>query len=103
MSALYPEERKSPRREVLAHACVVAGDEKVYCVVRDLSATGARLGIPRQAKLPQSFDMVVRRKLKLRVVLKWRNGDFAGVAFLEPLSLATRMELAEDKKFALDC
>jgi hypothetical protein len=39
-------------------------------------------------RLPPEFDLwFVQRKLKLRVRVKWRNGDYVGVAFTNPQQL----------------
>ena len=103
MSAEQREGRKSPRREALAHALVIAPNVRVYCVIRDVSETGAKLGIPHRAKLPPIFDVVlVQQKLKRRVALRWRNGDYAGVAFCDPIAEATRVRESGGETFEID-
>ena len=66
----------------MGHAQIYVEGKGINCVVRDLSNTGAKLGVSRRAHLPSSFILCfVQRKLKFRVRLRWREGDFAGVSF----------------------
>jgi hypothetical protein len=54
-------------------------------VVRDLSDTGARIGVCRKVRLPESFFLwFVKRNMRLHVRLRWREGDYAGVSFEMP-------------------
>ena len=69
----------------MGHAQIIGRTGATNCVVRDLSESGARLGVSGRVKLPAEFDLwFVQRKLKLRVRIKWRNGDYVGVAFCDP-------------------
>lgn len=55
----------------------------VTCKIKDLSASGARLEIPENAKLPDTFDLVIF-EINFRVCpsrLQWRKGKLAGVSF----------------------
>jgi hypothetical protein len=77
------EKRNAPRADVLGHALIVSPRGKAHCVIRDLSATGAKLAVSRRLKLPQEFDLyLVQAKSTRRVIVRWREGDFAGVEFL---------------------
>jgi len=76
------ENRKTPRRSVLGHAVIYTPSTRANCVVRDISQTGAKLGVSRNVKLPPVFDLfLVKTNSKRRVLLKWRAGDFAGIEF----------------------
>jgi uncharacterized protein YfaT (DUF1175 family) len=67
---------------VLGHAQILGRGVTANCIVRDLSETGAKLGVSSRTKLPAEFYLhVVQKNLKVRVRLIWREGDFAGVAF----------------------
>lgn len=76
------EKRVAQRLQVLAHAKLRAGEVLVNCVIRDLSQTGAKLGVPSSARLPANSDLwLIQGEARMRVVVKWRDGDFVGVAF----------------------
>ena len=82
---------------------VIAPNVRVYCVIRDVSDTGAKLGVPQRAKLPPIFDIVlVQQKLKRRVELKWRRGDFAGVAFCDPVAEAQHVNEGRANAFIIE-
>jgi hypothetical protein len=85
MAESTSEARRAARRDVFGLGVVLAPDLRVNCVIRDLSATGAKLGISRRAKLPAKFRVALLKTKTVRhVVLKWRRGDFAGVEFHPP-------------------
>jgi hypothetical protein len=76
------EHRKAPRQPVFGHAIVRGPDFEADCIIRDLSATGARLQVSSSIQLPEEFNLLLlEAKTSRHVVLKWRTGDFAGVAF----------------------
>jgi hypothetical protein len=78
------DNRKAPRLSVLGHAVIIAPAGRANCIVRDISKTGARLGLSRDVKLPAAFDLfLVKTNSKRHVLLRWRAGDFAGVEFCE--------------------
>jgi hypothetical protein len=98
------EKRRTPRTAVLGHVQIVTRGGGINCVVRDLSDTGAKLGISRRAKLPDEFILwFVRRNIKLKARLRWREGDYAGVSFAgtEGLHLS-RPKRATSQKHILD-
>jgi hypothetical protein len=79
------DKRTAPRHRVLGHAQIIGRTGATNCVVRDLSESGAKLGVSGKVKVPPEFDLwFVQRKLKLRVRVKWRNGEHLGVAFINP-------------------
>jgi hypothetical protein len=56
----------------------------VDCVVRDISASGAKLLVTGANMLPEEFELEIPQKgRKHRVRLVWRRGDVCGVQFLE--------------------
>jgi hypothetical protein len=74
--------RNAKRQSVFGLGVVMAPDTQANCVIRDLSSTGAKLGISRRVKLPAQFKVALLSTKTVRsVVLKWRRGDFAGVEF----------------------
>jgi hypothetical protein len=76
------DKRIAPRKDVFGEALVIAPGIKARCIVRDLSATGAKLGVSRKVILPQQFEvLLLKTKSIRRVMLRWRDGDFAGVQF----------------------
>jgi hypothetical protein len=76
------DKRIAPRTEVFGEALVMAPGLKVRCIIRDLSATGAKLGVSRKVILPEQFELLLLKAKSIRrVSLRWRNGDFAGVQF----------------------
>jgi hypothetical protein len=96
------DKRIAPRYRVLGHAQIIGRTGATNCVIRDLSESGAKLGVSGRAKLPPEFDLwFVQRKLKLRVRIKWRNGDYVGVAFCDPHK-APKPPKARDEQVLLD-
>jgi hypothetical protein len=76
------EKRIAPRTEVFGEALVIAPGIKARCIIRDLSATGAKLGLSRKVILPEQFELLLLKTKSIRrVSLRWRSGDFAGVQF----------------------
>jgi hypothetical protein len=74
--------RAAPRKVVLGHGLIIGPDVQANCIIRDLSSTGARLGVSGKINLPAAFDLVlVKTRSRRRALLRWRRGDFAGVEF----------------------
>jgi hypothetical protein len=97
------DKRNAPRHRVLGHAQILAPGGIVNCVVRDLSETGARLGLSGKAKVPTEFHLwLVRRKLKLRARLRWRRGDYAGVSFVGAEPSLKALKTKPNNKVVLD-
>ena len=54
--------------------------EQIPCVIRDLSVTGAKLGVARRYRLPESFLLLVQgHEPAFPVRRAWQRGDQAGV------------------------
>jgi hypothetical protein len=97
------DKRVAPRTRVLGHAKIVSPKGHVYCVVRDLSDTGARLGVCRKVRLPPTFVLwFVKRNLRLHVRLRWREGDYAGVSFAMLQQAPKSARASRDTAYILD-
>jgi hypothetical protein len=74
--------RVAPRVRVNKPAKIDHGGDKINCIIRDLSATGAALEITDIVRLPDNFVLLIpedRLKLPCRVV--WRSEYRLGVTF----------------------
>ena len=78
------ENRKNTRsRSLLAGRIVVGGSSVFYCIVRNYSATGAKLVLDTITGTPDEFTVQIPQQglsVKARVV--WRKGPAIGVRFL---------------------
>lgn len=87
-----PAERRPKRRKSVLTAGIVASADGTFnlnCTIRDLSESGARLAMPRNAKLPASFYLIdVRERLAYEAATIWNNGTEAGVKFGKTQRLA---------------
>lgn len=53
---------------------------EIPCTVKDVSKSGAKLGIPSYHALPPSFLLrIIGRDFVCMVKLAWRRGDYVGV------------------------
>lgn len=60
------------------------GASSMDCLVRDMSASGARLALSQSAILPESFDLLIPAKERTyRSSLCWRRSDGVGIVFAE--------------------
>ena len=60
------------------------GASTMDCLVRDLSASGARLALTETTTLPESFDLYIPQKDRTyRSTLCWRREDGIGVTFTD--------------------
>lgn len=63
------------------------------CELRDLSAGGAKIHVSSLYKLPPRFILLQHQAgIAHEVLLKWRRGDLAGLAFEARHDLATSEE-----------
>ncbi len=78
------EARKSARAPSSLEGKIFLSDgTAVACKIKDLSATGARIQVQDNAKLPETFHLVIF-EVKFRVSvarLQWRKGNLVGVSF----------------------
>jgi len=87
------EHRRAPRRPVFGNAVIRGPNLHADCVIRDLSASGARIQVDASVPLPEEFNLLlVEANSSRHVLLKWRAGDFAGVAFSQIEAAASAPE-----------
>lgn len=80
------EHRAAPRLRSLLKGQVIFNNKQssVDCVVRDISATGARLAISHHHVLPDRFELYVPLKEKIfPVQVRWRADEDLGVMFVD--------------------
>jgi hypothetical protein len=81
----YAERRSEPREAANIRARVMTGKDLAMwadCVIRDLSASGAKIELSHVYKLPPRFVLLrFDVGVAFEVVLKWRRADLAGMAF----------------------
>ncbi|MET4384366.1 hypothetical protein ABIB73_000101 [Bradyrhizobium sp. F1.4.3] len=77
------ETRIAPRYRVSKPAQIEYGGDKIACVIRDLSITGAALQLSdRSAIIPTAFTLIMLEdNLKLTCRVVWRAAFKIGVAF----------------------
>lgn len=79
------ERRAEPRESVNIRARVLHGQGLAMwadCVIKDLSASGAKIELSHFHKLPPRFVLLhFEAGMAFEVVLKWRRADLAGMAF----------------------
>lgn len=52
------------------------------CIIKDLSESGAKIELSHLHKIPPRFALIhFQAGMAYEVVLKWRRGDLAGMAF----------------------
>jgi hypothetical protein len=80
------------------------------CLVRDLSAGGARLALPATVAVPDEFEITIaQRSLSCRAKTVWSRPHEVGIAFLEsnvsvtqePSNAAERIRTLERERSAL--
>lgn len=53
---------------------------EIPCTVKDVSKTGARIGVPASYHLPENFMLrVLGKDFVCKVAMAWRKGNFVGV------------------------
>ena len=79
-SARLPERRAVPRHNVIISGTVKFGADTFSCLVRDVSAAGARVDLIDRAKIPAHF-MLIAEGSHLPCHLIWRKERRIGIAF----------------------
>ncbi|GEP09300.1 PilZ domain-containing protein [Methylobacterium gnaphalii] len=76
--------RNEERRETNWIAMIrLADGTEIPCTVKDVSKSGARLGVPSKIALPDHFKFkVLGRDFVCSVKVAWRRGEYVGV-FIE--------------------
>ena len=85
MRVIMFEKRKFRRRRVLREGRLILapGSTPIKCIIRDESEGGAKLRVPAQVTLPQSFSLVFVTEGKMYLAqLVWRRDDDAGIQFV---------------------
>jgi hypothetical protein len=80
------DRRKLPRRRTYLGGCVTFNQRHstLDCLVRNLSAAGAKIAFPDTATAPDHFDLNIRQQQRtVRARIAWRRGYEAGVVFYE--------------------
>lgn len=53
---------------------------EIPCTIKDVSKTGARIGVPASYHLPETFMLrVLGKDFVCKVAMAWRKGNFVGV------------------------
>jgi len=70
---------------------------EIPCIVKDVSKTGAKIGVPASYTLPDSFMLkVVGKDFICRVKLAWRRGHFAGLLIEQVGKIAPKPALTSE-------
>jgi hypothetical protein len=76
------ETRRARRYRVTKPAQIEYGSDKLTCMLRDISTTGAGLEVPDPVIIPEKFTLVLAEDgLKLPCTVVRRAGFRIGVAF----------------------
>ena len=79
------ERRRSSRQKSFLRGCIYFNGRRsaVDCLIRDLSAAGARAIFSAAVNVPEKIDLYIPQKEEmLRAHVQWRYGDEAGIAFV---------------------
>lgn len=84
---------RAPRAETNWIAIIRTLDGiEIPCNVKDVSKTGARIGIPASCPLPDVFLLkIVGKDIVCRVSLAWRKGNFVGVHIKQFAKIAPKI------------
>jgi hypothetical protein len=75
--------RAEERTPTLAPAQITRGGRDIDCVVRDISAKGARLRVPDAGAVPEKFELLLKQTGEYRPAhVRWRRKTEVGVLFL---------------------
>jgi hypothetical protein len=80
------EHRREIRQRTFLKGRIVfnKGASSMDCLVRDMSASGARLSLSETTTLPDAFELYIPQKDKTyRSTLAWRRQDSVGITFLD--------------------
>jgi PilZ domain-containing protein len=84
MSEREPERRTSTRKKSFLQGRIFFNNRRsaIDCLVRDISAGGAKLIFSQTASIPDVVELFIPQKDQtLRAHVIWRSGEEAGVAF----------------------
>ena len=80
------ENRKEIRQRTFLKGRILfnKGASSMDCLVRDMSASGARLALTETSTLPESFELFIPQKERTyRAQLCWRRADGIGITFVD--------------------
>ncbi|WP_296596762.1 PilZ domain-containing protein [Phenylobacterium sp.] len=81
----FLDRRAEPRVSVNARGRIMHGEKLgiwADCLIKDLSDSGAKIELSHLHKVPPRFILIhFQAGMAFEVVLKWRRGDLAGMAF----------------------
>ena len=70
---------------------------EIPCTIKDISKTGAKIGLPSSCQLPNSFMLkVIGKSFVCRVSVAWRKDNFVGVHIEQFGKIAPKVERVED-------
>ncbi|KQO56992.1 MULTISPECIES: PilZ domain-containing protein [unclassified Methylobacterium] len=98
------DNRKEARQRTFLKGRIIFnnGASSMDCLVRDMSATGARLALTETATLPEMFDLFIPQKERTyKANLRWRRADGIGVAFADETTAATPVPPPQDDPAAM--
>jgi PilZ domain len=79
------ETRRARRFRVAKAAVIEQRGDKLQCIIRDISLSGASLEVSQASGVPETFNLVLPEDgLDLRCHVVWRRGFRLGVIFEEP-------------------
>ena len=74
--------QRAERIPTLAPAQITRAGRTMDCVVRDISATGARLRVPDAGAFPEQFELLLKQTGEYRpAFVRWRRKGEVGVSF----------------------
>ena len=85
------ERRPNRRKKVLLTGIITYADGAhcFDCTIRDLSETGARLAVGKNAQFPSNFYLInIRDRVAYDAQLIWNDGAQIGISFKKPISLS---------------
>jgi hypothetical protein len=86
------EARVAPRRRMLKSGTIAYNDRHVTiaCILRDMSATGARLRVEGSITAPDTFELLIPLDgLEANCQVVWRSGHELGIQFLSAPRMVT--------------
>jgi hypothetical protein len=79
---LGAERRRHERSPLLYSGSLYDGDKMVDCVIKDISASGARVMVERRIVDQQSFVLDIDGVGLIASKIIWQSADHAGIEFL---------------------
>lgn len=76
--------RSEERVPTLVSAQITRAGRVIDCVVRDISAKGARLRVPDAGAVPQRFELFLKATGEYRpATVRWRRKTEVGISFAQ--------------------